>query len=88
MSETGIATRSQFLGHIASGDLTHSMMEPVTEPQVLLLDGTAVSTARIVNTAHYRGNRIDADEWTTDVFVRRGGRWLCVNTHITPAAQS
>jgi hypothetical protein len=45
----------------------------------------AVCTTRVTNTAHYRGHRFDADEWTTDVFVRRTGRWLCVLTHITPA---
>ncbi|MFJ9637699.1 hypothetical protein [Streptomyces sp. NPDC101178] len=27
-----------------------------------------------------------ADEWTTDVFVRGGGHWRCVLSHITPAA--
>ncbi|MFD8224345.1 hypothetical protein ACFV16_09270 [Streptomyces massasporeus] len=38
------------------------------------------------NTAHYKGERYDADEWTTDVFVRRQERRLCVLSHITPAA--
>ncbi|MFJ7178635.1 hypothetical protein ACIQXA_20040 [Streptomyces massasporeus] len=40
----------------------------------------------MTNTAPYRGERHDADEWTTDVFVRRQGRRLCVLSHITPAA--
>jgi hypothetical protein len=43
-------------------------------------------TGRVTNTAHHRGQRFDADEWTTDVFVRRDGRWLCVLSHITAAA--
>ncbi|MFG1783270.1 DUF4440 domain-containing protein [Rhodococcus oryzae] len=46
---------------------------------------TAVFTARVTNTAHYAGQQFDADEWTSDLFVRRGGRWLCVLTHITAA---
>jgi ketosteroid isomerase-like protein len=47
---------------------------------------TAVVTARVTNTAHFDGRQFDADEWTTDVLVRRGGRWLCVLSHITAAA--
>ena len=87
VSENGVATKEAFLAHVASGDLTHSAMEPVGEPRVLLAaSGTAIYTARVVNTAHYRGHRHDADEWTTDVFVLRGDRWVCVHTHITPVA--
>jgi hypothetical protein len=37
-----------------------------------------------VNTAEFGGQTFDADEWTTDVLVRRDGRWLCVLSHITP----
>ncbi|GAA3469249.1 hypothetical protein [Nonomuraea roseola] len=47
---------------------------------------TALFTGRVTNTAHHLGRRFDADEWTTDVFVRRQGRWLCVLSHITAAA--
>ncbi len=47
---------------------------------------TAVLTGRVTNTAHYKGQRFDADEWTSDVFVNRNGRWLCVLSHITAAA--
>ncbi len=42
-------------------------------------------TARVTNTAHYGGDRFDADEWTTDVFVRRDDVWRCVLTHLTEA---
>jgi hypothetical protein len=45
-----------------------------------------VVTARVTNTAYYKGKRFDADEWTTDVYVLREGRWLCVLSHITAAA--
>jgi hypothetical protein len=40
----------------------------------------------VTNTTHYGGERFDADEWTTDVFVLRNGRWQCVLSQITPAA--
>ena len=42
-------------------------------------------SARIINTAHFGEQQFDADEWTTDVFVKRDGKWLCVLSHITPA---
>ncbi|MCA1272874.1 nuclear transport factor 2 family protein [Streptomyces rubiginosohelvolus] len=86
VSESGIADREEFLGYVRSGALTHSAMEAVAPPRVRVHGDTAVVTARITNTAHYGGQRFDADEWTTDVFVRRDGHWRCVLSHITPAA--
>ncbi|MFE6917540.1 nuclear transport factor 2 family protein [Streptomyces rubiginosohelvolus] len=86
VSESGIADREEFLGYVRSGALTHSAMEAVTPPRVRVYGDTATVTARITNTAHYGGQRFDADEWTTDVFVRRDGHWRCVLSHITPAA--
>ncbi|WP_431789114.1 nuclear transport factor 2 family protein [Streptomyces sp. G9] len=86
VSESGITDREAFLGYVRSGDLTHSAMGAVAPPRVRVHGDTAVLTARITNTAHYGGQRFDADEWTTDVFVRRDGHWRCVLSHITPAA--
>ncbi|MFB8138525.1 nuclear transport factor 2 family protein [Streptomyces parvus] len=86
VSESGITEREAFLGYVRSGDLTHSAMGAVTPPRVRIHGDTALVTARITNTAHYGGQRFDADEWTTDVFVRRDGHWRCVLSHITPAA--
>ena len=86
VSETGVGTKHDFLGLVASGDLTHSAMERAGEPRIQLLGDVALYTARITNTAHYLGQRYDADEWTTDVFVRREDRWICMHSHITPAA--
>jgi len=33
--------------------------------------------------AHFGGQQFDADEWATDVLVKRDGRWLGVHSHIT-----
>ncbi|RPK87699.1 nuclear transport factor 2 family protein [Streptomyces sp. ADI98-10] len=87
VSESGITDRATFLGYVESGDLTHSAMRAISTPRVRVHGDSATTTARITNTAHYDGRRFDADEWVTDVFLRRDGRWLCVLTHITPAAQ-
>jgi hypothetical protein len=86
VSETGVSSRQEFLAVVESGDLTHSAMQLISDPRVQVYGDTAMFTCRITNTAHYRGQRFDADEWTTDVFVRRDGRWMCVLSHITAAA--
>ncbi|GAA1980180.1 hypothetical protein GCM10009718_16390 [Isoptericola halotolerans] len=86
VSEQGTTAREEFLALVRSGELTHTAMERVTAPRVRVWGETAVLTARVTNTAHHAGRRLDADEWTTDVFVRREDRWVCVLSHITAAA--
>jgi len=86
VSESGISPRKEFLSAVASGELTHSAMELVGDARVRVYGDTAVLTGRVTNTAHHRGRRFDADEWTTDILVRRDGRWLCVLSHITAMA--
>lgn len=86
VSESGVTTREQFLSVVESGALTHSAMDRVGDARVRTYGDTALLTARITNTAHYEGRRFDADEWVTDVFVHRGGRWLCVLSQITAVA--
>lgn len=88
VSETGISPGEHFLALIASGELTHSAMDLVGPSRVRVLGATAVLTARVTNTAHYRGRQFDADEWTTDVFVRLNGRWVCELTHVTAVRPS
>lgn len=86
VSESGIDPREKFLTLVESGALTHAAMDLRTRPRVRVYGDTAVVTARVTNTAHFQGERHDADEWTTDVYVKRRGRWQCVLSHITPAA--
>jgi ketosteroid isomerase-like protein len=83
VSERGISTKEHFLSFVRSGQLTHSMFEKVGDATVRAYGETAVYAARIVNTAHFAGERYDQDEWTSDVFVKRDGKWLCVMSHIT-----
>lgn len=83
VSESGIASKEQFLSLVRSGELTHSTFDRASDARVRVYGDTAVLTVRVTNTAHYQGQQFDADEWTTDVFVLRDGRWLCVASHIT-----
>jgi uncharacterized protein (TIGR02246 family) len=84
VSESGISPGATFLALVASGELDHTAMAVADQAQVRVLGDIAIVTARMTNTAHFRGQRYDADEWTMDVFVRRDGRWLCALTHYTP----
>ena len=84
VSDRGIATKQQFLSFVESGALTHSSFEMATDARVEQYGDTAVMTIRVTNTAHFGGQQFDADEWTSDVFVKRDGKWLCVLSHITP----
>lgn len=85
VSGAGVSPGREFLALVESGELTHSAMTAVGDTRVRVWGDTAVLTARITNTAHYRGRRFDADEWTTDVFVRSDGRWRCAVTHYSSA---
>lgn len=86
VSDSGITSGEHFLAVIRSGELTHSAMVPAGRSRIRVYRDAAVVTMRVTSTARYQGRRLDADEWTTDVFVRRDGRWLCELTHITAAA--
>jgi ketosteroid isomerase-like protein len=87
VSERGVSTKEHFLSFVESGALTHSSFDMVGEPRLKIYGVTAVLTARVTNTAHFGDQRFDADEWTTDVFRRDNGRWLCVLSHITAVNQ-
>lgn len=84
VSERGIATKEHFLSFVESGALTHSSFEMIGDARTKFYGETAVLTARVINTANFGGQQFDADEWTTDVFRRLDGSWLCVLSHITP----
>jgi ketosteroid isomerase-like protein len=83
VSERGLSTKEHFLSFVRSGALTHSSFEMVGEPRIDIYGDTAILTCRVTNMAHFGGQRFDADEWTTDVLVKRDGRWLGVHSHIT-----
>ena len=84
VSERGISTKERFLSFVESGALTHSAFDMSGHARIKVYGETAVLTCRVVNMAHFGGQQFDADEWTTDVFVKRDGKWLCVLSHITP----
>ena len=84
VSDRGVAAKEYFLDFVRSGQLMHSAFEMVGDARVKVYGDTAVFTTRVVNTAHFGGQTFEADEWTSDVFAKRDGKWLCVLSHITP----
>jgi ketosteroid isomerase-like protein len=82
--EVGVVSRASILRVIASGELTHDMMTKDVA-RVKVYGDIALVTARGRNTGSFKGQRIAADEWITDVYRNVAGRWLCLLTHLTPA---
>jgi ketosteroid isomerase-like protein len=85
VSASGISPGADFLRLVRDGELTHSAFARTGPARVKVYGDTAVVTARVANTAHHGGTAYEADEWTTDVFVHRDGRWRSVLSHITTA---
>ena len=83
VAATGATSKASFLATIRSGDLTHDMMRIEGEARIAVYGDIATLTARMVNSGLYQGTAFSAEEWTTDVFVRDGDRWLCVLSHVT-----
>ena len=83
--EVGIVPRSRILYVIGSGELSHDTMTKDVS-RVKVYGDVAIVTARGRNTGLFKGQPISADEWVTDVYRKIDGRWLCVLTHLTPAA--
>jgi len=83
--EAGVLPRLRILHVIETGELSHDTMTKEVG-RVRVYGDIAVVTARGRNTGQYRGQRISADEWVTDVYRKVEGRWLCVLTHLTPVA--
>jgi uncharacterized glyoxalase superfamily protein PhnB/ketosteroid isomerase-like protein len=83
VGQNGMMTRDAFLALVASGDLTHAAMQ-FDVHRVDIYDDVAVVIAHGTNNGHFRGAPFQSDEWVSDVFVRRGDKWLCVHTQLTP----
>lgn len=87
ISERGITKKKDFLAVVTSGDLTHEAFKGEII-SVRQYGDAAVLTGRVRNNGHYKGQPFSADEWTTDVFVRHNGTWLCVHSHITTVKEN
>ena len=77
-----IVDRARFFEVIKSGSLTHEIMES-EDLRVRIYGDSAVVTAVTRTKGKFMGQEFSTQERATDVFVKRGGRWRCVTTHLT-----
>ncbi len=88
VSERGVSSREHFLSFVESGQLTHDSMEMADLSRISIYGGTAILVGRVTNVAHFGGQTFNANEWTSDVFIRTADGWKCVITHITPVDET
>lgn len=81
--ESGPRPLDAFLTLVASGDLVHTDMT-FEVLDVRVVSGAAMVLARGTNHGTWRGEPFAADEWVTEMFVRRAGRWRCAMSALTP----
>ena len=84
--EGGVTNKAAYLGWIKSGDVAMKALELIEEPMVRVYDDTAIVITRAESRGEFKGNPFSADERATDVFVKRGGRWRAVLSHISTVA--
>ena len=81
-ADGGIIDRQRFLEVIKSGTLTHEMMES-DDMRVRVYGDSAVVSAVTRSKGKFMGQEFTTHERSTDVFVRRDGKWRCVLTQLT-----
>ncbi len=81
--EGGIGHRDRFLALVAAGDLVHTAMA-LEVLEVRVFGDAAVAITHGTNAGAWQGQPFAADEWATNVFVRRDDRWLGSVTALTP----
>jgi ketosteroid isomerase-like protein len=77
----GPTPKTELIGWIETGRLAHHTMVTIGKPRVAAHRDTAIVTARKASSGTWDGVPYTADEWISEVFVRRSGRWTCVLSH-------
>ena len=83
----GITSRSSFLELISSGSLTHNRMDS-EETNISIFGNTGIVVSRGTSAGTYNRKSFSLYEWSTSVFIKARGKWLCVLTMLTPANKS
>ena len=81
--ESGAVPLDRFLGAVRSGSLTHSEMT-FEVLSVRRHGDIAVVVAHGTNRGEWNGEPFSADEWVTEFFIQRDGRWRCALSAFTP----
>jgi ketosteroid isomerase-like protein len=78
----GIVDKARFLSVVTSGALTHEVMDS-DDIRVRVYGDSAVVTTLTRSKGKFMGQDFSSQERATDVFVKRGGGWQCVVSHLT-----
>ena len=82
---TGATPKSDIVGWIATQRLAHHTMRAIEPPRVASYGDTVIVTAHKASSGIWDGIAYTADEWISEVYVRRSERWLCVLSQKCPA---
>lgn len=77
-----VTGKAGFLAHIASGALTHDVME-THDTRIRFYGDAAVVVARGVSGGAFNGARFHLVERVSCLYVRTEERWMCVSTHLS-----
>lgn len=77
-----IDTKAQFLDVVRRGVVTHDVME-THDMDIRVHGDAAVVIGRGVSGGTYQGQQFLLHERVSSVFVREGGEWRCVSTHLS-----
>jgi ketosteroid isomerase-like protein len=86
VGETGATPKADIVGWIAAERLVHHSMRMVSQPRIAAYGDAATLAVRKASTGSWDGTFYSADEWISEMYVRRHGRWLCVLSHKSPAS--
>ena len=86
-TEGGITDRSNFLGFIQSGILCHNRMD-FDDIKVEIYQNTGIVISKGTSAGTYQGEAFSYYEWSTSIFIKKEGSWLCVLTMLTPAQKN
>jgi ketosteroid isomerase-like protein len=78
----GITSKATFLQWITSGTVTHHRMDS-DEMNIKLYGDTGIVISRGTSAGTYNGENFSLYEWSTSVFRKNEGSWLCVLTMLT-----
>jgi ketosteroid isomerase-like protein len=81
-AEGAQTSKAAFLRAVASGDLVHDQMS-LAPDMVRIYGETAIVSGIARSGGTWKGQRFATHERSSDVFVRRDGRWRCVFTQLT-----
>lgn len=81
-TDGSVGGKARFLALVESGRLTHNVME-THDMDVRVYGDTAVTVASGVSGGHFSDQPFLLRERSSCVFVRQGGAWRCVLTHLS-----